>query len=135
MSAPDSADADELNRFRTVFNQWHDDALDRAGKEPNLVDAEIKHLYADFGPRSRRFCDSVLSEWLSSPDVSRRFTAFSLIRKFRIKSAVPALQEFIRTHSSPKDAPERLGLEKAKRVLEHCMTESADLMKEEQAGD
>jgi hypothetical protein len=77
----------------------------------------------------------VLAEWLDSTDEQRRFAAFALAQHFQIKSMIPALQDFIQTHSKPKDAPERGELEMAKRVLERCMTpDSADL-KQERAGD
>jgi hypothetical protein len=135
MSAPNSSDEGELNRFREMINDWHDDALVRAGKEPNEVDVKIAHLYSELGPNARRFCNEVLAEWVNSEDGQRRFSAFSLARKFRISSMTPAIEEFIRHRSNPQNFAERGELAKAKRVLT-CLTDnSADPETKEHPGD
>jgi hypothetical protein len=114
---------DELDRFRDMLNDYWEIVYERADyrKEPNLADVKMNELYRSFGPNARRLCSIVLSEWLGSTDGNLRFAAFSLIRTFRITSAIPALKTFIQNHGNPETAPERFDLRKAEQVLEHCM--------------
>jgi len=139
MSALDQpVEQDELSRFREMLNDYWSIVYERAvyAKEPNIADIKMDELYRGFGPNARRLCNLVLPEWLESTDESLRFTAFVLIRKFLITSAIPELKQFIETHGNPENAPERFELKKAEQILELCMAvDSTDMGNQEQVGD
>jgi hypothetical protein len=112
----------ELERFRPMFAGYHDQALLRAteAKEPNETYVVMVKLYQGLGTNGRRLANVVLSEWLDSEDAGRQFTAFGLIRKFRITDAIPSLEKFIQVHQSPMNAEGRADLAKATQVLALC---------------
>ena len=61
-------------------------------KDSYLALQRLSELYQRFSPEDRDRADRVLSEWIVSDDEDVRFDAQSLIRKFTVKSTIPALR-------------------------------------------
>jgi hypothetical protein len=91
-----------------------------AAKDPNIATFELKAFYESLDPSDRVVVDQLLDEWLLSDDDDRRFDAEALIRKFTIRSALPALRlalKHVASAEGPSTAFDR------RTMLERLITE------------
>jgi hypothetical protein len=84
-----------LDEFRKQMEEFHRSVDDEAMsmKDSYLAVDRMFELYKRFDPEERVMADQVLAEWALSEDETIRFDAQALIRKFKITSAIPALQK------------------------------------------
>lgn len=67
------------------------EAAARTFKDSYLVLEELAAFYESLEPHDRNIADQVICEWIESDGEGLRFDAMSLVRKFRIRSAVMSL--------------------------------------------
>lgn len=109
----------DLEQFRSEFEAWFVEthAREVARKDPNATLPQVADLYERFTPDVRSLADHVLSEWITSNDVDKRFTALALVHKFRIGKALEHLR-VLESRLATQDGPEaRFELKKVKRII------------------
>jgi len=95
---------------RPEFEQNMDEYWERANEEAlRLKDSylaldRLSGLYRKFDEDERSLADEVLAEWVLSDQQAKRFDAMALIRDFRVRSALPALEQLL-TKLAADEAP------------------------------
>jgi hypothetical protein len=93
------------------------DADASARKDSQLVLDRLHMLYRKFDVSEQGMANKVLAEWALSSDEGMRFDALALIDEFKIKQAIPALNELAQRLLSSKAPGAPYELEKAKRIV------------------
>jgi hypothetical protein len=88
------------------FEDLADRLVSSAGKLPYIATAQLCDVYRDLDEQSQAAVDEVLSRWITGENAGRRFDATVLIREFRIRSALPALDREIARRSGAVDGPD-----------------------------
>src|SRR5258708_4505767 len=84
-----------LDEFRREMAAYRVDASEAATrfKDQSVSRDRLHALYRKFDADERAMADQVIAEWAQSEDGSERFDARVLIYKWRIISALPALEK------------------------------------------
>jgi hypothetical protein len=84
-----------FEEFRAEMNEYRKSAEERAKefKDPQIVSEKLNSLYRGFDAQERMMADKVVIEWVLSDEEAIRFDALALVKDFRIRAAIPALQE------------------------------------------
>lgn len=93
------------------------DADASARKDSQLVLDRLHSLYLKFDASEQTMANRVLAEWALSADEGTRFDALALIDEFRIRQAIPALNELAQRLEKSKALGAAYELEKAKRII------------------
>jgi len=93
------------------------DADASARKDSQLVLDRLHALYLKFDASEQAMANRVLAEWALSGDEGMRFDALALIDEFKIRQAIPALNELAQRLGSSKAPGAPYELEKAKRIV------------------
>src|SRR5262249_18577389 len=103
--------------FRRQIESFRRRADQDAGdcKDSQLVLDRLHSLYARFDASERAMGDRVLAEWALSADEGTRFDALVLIREFKVRQAIAALQELARRLEGSAAPSAPFELEKVKR--------------------
>lgn len=109
----------DIDIFRAELESWWADTYARATryKDPHAAQTELVDLYEKFSPEVQPLADRVLSEWVTSDDVAKRFNALVLIDQFRIRSAVDQLRVLESTLAVQEGPEARFELKKVKRII------------------
>lgn len=75
-----------------MIETWRTIVRDAQGsKHTSLATVAFGDWYATLRPEEKAAADSLLAEWVHSADEGQQFDAIALIRRFRIRSALPSL--------------------------------------------
>jgi hypothetical protein len=89
----------------------------RASKAPILATLELYKWYDNLTTDDRSRADEVFCEWVSSSDVAKQFDALAMVWKFRIRVAIPALEDLAIRLRSEKGPEARYLRLKALRII------------------
>jgi hypothetical protein len=93
------------------------DADASARKDSQLVLDRLHALYRKFDTSEQTMANRVLAEWALSDDEGMRFDALALIDEFKIRQAIPALNELAQRLGESKAPGAPYELEKTKRIV------------------
>jgi len=88
-----------------------------ARKDSQLVLDRLRSLYLTFDASERAMANRVLAEWTLSADEGMRFDALALIDEFKVRDAIPALNELGQRLGTSKAPSAPYELEKVKRIV------------------
>lgn len=91
-----------------MIETWRSIVQDaQASKHTPLATVAFGDWYATLRPEEKAAADFLLAEWVHSVDEGQQFDALALIRRFRIRSALPSLERLSGTleHTTGPGAP------------------------------
>jgi hypothetical protein len=109
-----------LEEFRADMEvHWRElERLASKHKDGNLATHEAFKWYEALTADQRSLADYVLAEWVLAGSHGQQFDALALIDKFRITSAIPALERLVEQLGSVEGPEARFLDAKVKRFLD-----------------
>jgi hypothetical protein len=109
-----------LDEFRREMNAYRDDANAEAKslKSPYVTLERLDALYIKFDDDERVMANQVIADWVLSEDEALTYDGQHLVRKFKIVSAIPALQELAKRLATSKAPGVKEWLEVVNRLIE-----------------
>jgi hypothetical protein len=112
-----------VDDVRSALKEIRQDAERRATERKDSMFAleVLFDGYSALHDERRTLAEQVLAEWVLSPDEVRRYDGIALIRKFRVRSAVPALQALARRLESETTPGAPFELAKVRTLMAELM--------------
>jgi hypothetical protein len=110
----------ELDEFRRTMNAWWDETYARevARKDAQGALMALEALYEEMDEGERHLASEVFCEWLGSEDTKRRNGARIVVKVFRIRRALPALQSLASVLETREGPIVRDELEEVRAVVQ-----------------